>query len=91
MEAESTAQALPGSSGFDRGANGLPYLVDWSPDTPIATIHAHTALIAAQPGLARSVNGPPPKRASLETLQSTAEVVEFSMGMAGFEPATSRV
>ena len=37
--------SVTGILGVDTSANSIPYLTAWSQDTPIATIHAHAALI----------------------------------------------
>jgi antirestriction protein ArdC len=42
---ESVAMSVTGVLGVDTSANSIPYLTAWSQDTPIATIHAHAALI----------------------------------------------
>ena len=42
---ESVAMSVAGILGVDTSANSIPYLTAWSQDTPIATIHAHAALI----------------------------------------------
>src|ERR1019366_6831664 len=42
---ESVAMSVTGILGVDTSANSIPYLTAWSQDTPIASIHAHAALI----------------------------------------------
>jgi hypothetical protein len=42
---ESIAYSVAATAGIDTSANSVPYLAAWSEETPIATIHAHAALI----------------------------------------------